>query len=58
MTKFERKIHSVGLWVYGKTSGKYAFIWPTKYGRPTGEFIMRAMVKRANKRKNSNGVGV
>lgn len=51
MNKVERKIYSFGLWLYGKTSGRNAFIWPTKYGRPAGEFIMASMVKRAEKRK-------
>lgn len=54
MTKIERKVHSIGLWIYGKASGKYAFIWPTKYGRPIGEAIMSAMVKRAKARKLAN----
>ena len=50
MTEIELLIYKFGLWLYCATSGRNSNYWPTKYGRPVGAAIMRAMVTRKQKR--------
>lgn len=51
MNKVEKAIHAAGLSIYCATSGRLAYHWPTKYGRPFGGWLMAQMVRRSQRRE-------